>query len=62
MTSVIFFGSTYALSVSEKIKLAIQERESWDEKRRNARKLAEQYSWDSLAQKSHEKFIELLYK
>ena len=49
-----------ALSVSEKIKLAIQERESWDEKRKNARKLAEQYSWDSLAQKSHEEFKRII--
>lgn len=47
-------------SISDKLELAVLERQLWEEKQKKARKLAEQYSWDSLAQKSHEKFIEIV--
>lgn len=47
-------------SIVAKLELAVLERQLWDEKQKNARKLAEQYSWNSIAQKSHEKFMEII--
>lgn len=51
-----------AESIALAIKKMLSEREQFAQKSQNARKLAERYDWDRLAQESHEIYKEILGK